>query len=315
MPALSDPRPSNRAERPRREIEVRKLSGRPPVRSSKRSGRPPARTTPSRYGGSPVPAQNTHGERLQRTLARAGLGSRRAVEDLIRQGRVRVGGEVASLGRRVDPWTDHITVDDIPIPVHPDLRYLALNKPAGVTTTARDPHAERTVAMLIPPGPRVFPVGRLDRPSEGLLLLTNDGDLAHRLQHPRFGVDREYLVEVKGIVPKRAVSQLLKGVDLADGPARALKARPTGRSRGRTSLAMVMREGRKREIRRMLGALGFPVLRLVRVRIGPVRLGSLPPGRTRTLTAQEVSELYRESRLSRARPGGRGTDSDSPSHS
>ena len=220
------------------------------------------------------------------------------------EGRVRIGDRVAELGNRVDPGRDRISVDGIPVAADPELRYFALNKPAGVTTTLRDPHAARTIAELLPDsGPRLVPVGRLDRESEGLLLLTNDGDLAHRLQHPRFGVEKEYLVEVDGDVPQRVARLLVHGVDLDDGLARALRARIVERKPGRTAVALVMGEGRKREIRKMLRAVGFRVRRLVRTRIGPVRLGRLPPGKLRPLGAEEVRDLYRVTGLGRARVG------------
>jgi 23S rRNA pseudouridine2605 synthase len=240
-------------------------------------------------------------ERLQRTLARAGVASRRGAEALIVAGRVRVNDGVAELGDRVDPKRDHITVDSVPIPADPELRYFALHKPAGVTTTLRDPHAERSLAELLPGGPRVVPVGRLDRESEGLLLLTNDGDLAHRLQHPRFGVEKEYLVEVEGDIPKPVLGRLTRGVELEDGVARAVRVGPVQRSRGRSSLPVVMAEGRKREVRRMLEAVGHPVTRLVRVRVGPVRLGRLPAGEHRPLAPEEITALYEATGLSRAR--------------
>jgi pseudouridine synthase len=243
--------------------------------------------------GSPPPI-TAEGERLQRVLARAGLGSRRSVEELIADGRVRVNGRVAELGNRVDPATDSITLDGIPVPTRPDLRTFALNKPRGVTSTLKDRHAERTVAELIPAGERgVVPVGRLDRDSEGLLLLTNDGDLAHRLQHPRFGVEKEYLVEVEGRPATRTLNRLIRGIDLEDGLARAKSARLAETRGDRSALALVMGEGRKREIRRMLAAVEHPVTRLVRVRIGPIRLGRLRPGEVRPLAVEEVIELYR----------------------
>jgi pseudouridine synthase len=247
-------------------------------------------------------ADDPQQERLQRTLARAGFGSRRSAEQLIAEGRVRINGRVAELGNRVDPRRDRVTVDEVPIPADPDLRYFALNKPAGVTTTLSDRHAKETLVSLLPPGPRVIPVGRLDRESEGLLLLTNDGDLAHRLQHPRFGVEREYLVEVDGQISKAAVARLTRGVRLDDGLARAVRAGGVRRVRGRSALAVVMAEGRKREVRRMLDAVGFPVRRLVRVRIGPVRMGDLRPGKTRPLSVDEITGLYRATGLQQARP-------------
>lgn len=220
------------------------------------------------------------------------MGSRRSTEDLIRDGRVRIGRKVARLGDRVDPTVDRVSVDGVPIPVDPDLRYLALNKPAGVTTTLRDPHAARSLAGFLPAGPRVFPVGRLDRESEGLLLLTNDGDLAFRLQHPRYGVEKEYLVEVPGAVSRSDERALAAGIELDDGLARPLRVGPVRRTSTRTAITIVMSEGRKREVRRMLAALGYSVSRLLRVRVGPVRLGKLAPGTARPLTRREVGDLY-----------------------
>ena len=262
--------------------------------------RPPTAQTPA------------EGERLQRALARAGFGSRRSCEELIREGRVRIGRRVAVLGDKVDPRTDRITVDGVPVSANPAARYLALNKPAGVTTTMGDRHARRTIAEFLPRGPRLFPVGRLDRESEGLLLLTNDGDLAHRLQHPRFGVEKEYLAEVEGKPRRATIRRLVAGVDLDDGPAHAVAARLVGAGSGRSAVRLVMVEGRNREVRRMLDAVGHHVTRLVRTRVGPVRLGSLKAGRTRALTADEVRALYEasakgESRKARgrSRTGGR----------
>jgi 23S rRNA pseudouridine2605 synthase len=247
----------------------------------------------------PRPAEE---ERLQKVLARAGLGSRRAAEDLIRAGRVAVGGRPASLGDRVRPGRDQVTVDGVPIPADPRLRYFALNKPAGVTTTMRDPHAARTLASFLPPGPRVFAVGRLDRDSEGLLLLTNDGALAYRIQHPSRGVEKEYLVEVDGSISADGVRRLRGGVDLEDGVARAIRVGRVERVRGRSSVGLVMSEGRKRVVRRMFAALGHPVRRLVRVRVGPIALGHLRPGEVRPLDPREVMELYRVTDLRRASP-------------
>jgi 23S rRNA pseudouridine2605 synthase len=244
-------------------------------------------------------------ERLQRALARAGFGSRRSVEALIRAGRVRIGARSAVLGDRVDPGRDRITVDGVPVAADPDLRYFAFNKPAGVTVTLHDPHAERSLERFLPPGPRVVPVGRLDRDSEGLLLFTNDGDLAHRLQHPSFGIEKEYLVEVEGVLSAPEVKQLVSGVSLEDGPAKALRVSGVQRGRGRSAANLVIAEGRKREVRRMLRAVGHTVRRLVRVRIGPVRLTDLPPGHSRPLTSDEVRDLYRVTGLPKASVRGR----------
>jgi 23S rRNA pseudouridine2605 synthase len=206
---------------------------------------------------------------------------------------VLVNGRTAELGDRVDPATDEVSVDGRRVSVDPALRYLVLHKPRGVTTTMRDPHAERDLTRLLPSGPRVFPVGRLDRDTEGLLVLTNDGDLAHRLAHPRFGVEKEYLAEVDGQPSNRRLAALRRGVELDDGVARAVEARTVGGSGRRAAVRVVMAEGRKREVRRMLDAVGLPVRRLVRTRVGPVRLGRLRPGETRELTPDEVRALYR----------------------
>ena len=245
----------------------------------------------------------SRGERLQKTLARVGFGSRRSVEDLIRQGRVRIDGRIAVLGDRVDPASDRITVDGALIPANPELRYFAFNKPRGVTTTLRDPHAERPITEFLPPGPRVFPVGRLDRDSEGLLLLMNDGELGSRLQHARFGVEKEYLVEVEGTLTEAAMRALTAGIDLEDGVARALRVHGLSRAGRRSSVFIVLAEGRKRQVRRMLGAIGFPVTRLVRVRIGPIKVAGLPPGELRPLAAREVAGLYSVTGLNEARIG------------
>lgn len=236
-------------------------------------------------------------ERLQRALARAGFGSRRSCEDLIVGGRVEVNGRVAELGDRVDPERDEVRVDGRRVAVDPALAYLAFHKPAGVTTTMRDPHAELDLRRFLPAAPRVFPVGRLDRETEGLLLLTNDGELAHRLAHPRHEVEKEYLAEVDGTPTDRRIGRLKRGVELEDGVARALEARSVGRAGGRAAVRVVMTEGRKREVRRMLDAVGLPVRRLVRTRVGPVRLGRMKPGEIRELAPEEVRGLYRAARL------------------
>jgi 23S rRNA pseudouridine2605 synthase len=228
------------------------------------------------------------GERLQKVLARAGLGSRRACEDLVAEGRVRVDGEVATLGRRVDVNTDRVTVDGTPVPVRPELVYYLVNKPVGVVSTVSDPHGRPTVVDLVPPEPRVFPVGRLDAATEGLIVCTNDGDLALHLTHPRFGVDKEYLAEVQGSPSPQAVRRLREGVDLDDGrtaPARVSRFAANG-------LRVVIHEGRNRQVRRMCEAVGHPVVRLVRTRIGPVADRRLAPGEWRQLTAGEVRALY-----------------------
>lgn len=230
-------------------------------------------------------------ERLQKALARAGLGSRRACEDLIRDGRVTVDGRVATLGNRVDLARSLVAVDGVRVPLDPELRYFVLNKPRGVVTTARDPQRRPDVSQFYPPGPRVFPVGRLDRETEGLLLLTNDGELANRVMHPRYGVEKEYLAEVEGDPSRQALNRLTRGVQLEEGVAKARSARAVASAGDRAAVEVVMTEGRKREVRRMLEAVGLPVQRLVRVRVGPVRLGRLRPGEVREVRPEELRAL------------------------
>jgi 23S rRNA pseudouridine2605 synthase len=227
------------------------------------------------------------GERLQKLLAAAGFGSRRVCEDLIAEGRVTVDGQVAVLGRRVDPVSAHVEVDGVAVSVRPGLVYYLLNKPPGVVSTADDPHGRPTVVGLVPGEPRVYPVGRLDLDTEGLLLLTNDGDLTHRLTHPSFGVEKEYLAHVRGHPGRNALRHLRDGVDLDDGPtapARVSLLAPD-------LVRLVIHEGRNRQVRRMCEAVGHPVTRLVRTRIGPVTDHTLPPGAWRHLRQDEVRGL------------------------
>jgi 23S rRNA pseudouridine2605 synthase len=234
-------------------------------------------------------AAATEGVRLQKVLARAGLGSRRACEELIAGGRVTVNGQPADLGRRVDPERDRVAVDGVPVSVVEGLVYYLLNKPTGVVTTASDPQGRATVVDLLPNEPRVFPVGRLDAATEGLLLLTNDGELAHRLSHPAHGVEKEYLAVVEGRPSAGAVRRLREGVELDDGitaPARVSLLPPS-------TLRITIHEGRNRQVRRMCDAVGHPVLRLVRTRIGPLADRSLRPGRWRPLSVAEVRALER----------------------
>ena len=233
------------------------------------------------------PATLHPGERLQKVLARTGLGSRRVCEDLIADGRVTVNGEVPVLGRRVDADTDVIELDGVPLPVRPGLVHDLVNKPVGVVSTAEDTHDRPTVVSLVPAEPRVYPVGRLDMDSEGLIIVTNDGELTHRLTHPSFGVPKEYLVQVDGEPSAGDVRALREGVELDDGrtaPARVAVVAPS-------LLRMVIHEGRNRQIRRMCDVVGHPVVRLVRTRIGPLADPSLTPGSYRPLTFDEVRGL------------------------
>jgi 23S rRNA pseudouridine2605 synthase len=229
---------------------------------------------------------------LQKVLARAGIGSRRACEAVIAAGRVRVDGEVAMLGRRVDVEGARITIDGVPVVVATDLVHWLLNKPTGYVTTAHDPQGRPTVLDLVPAEPRVFPVGRLDRDTEGLIVMTNDGDLAQLLAHPRYGVEKEYLAEVEGIPSPAALRMLREGVELDDGPTQPARVQLVQRRSDRSALSITIHEGRKRQVRRMCDAIGHPVARLVRVRVGPVSDRRLPPGDWRELTPAEVRALY-----------------------
>jgi 23S rRNA pseudouridine2605 synthase len=241
-----------------------------------------------------MPSTETNADRLQKVLAAAGVGSRRACEELIAAGRVTVDGRRAHLGDKVDPATAVIHVDGERIVTDAAVVYLAMNKPRGVVSTMADEHGRAALSDYLREGDqRVFHVGRLDADSEGLLLLTNDGTLAHRLMHPSFGVAKTYLCEIPGPVPRALGRQLLAGVELDDGPARVDEYRLVDAVGRKALIEIVIHEGRKHIVRRMLDELGHPVSRLVRTAIGPVRLGDLKPGRTRRLTNAEIAGLFR----------------------
>ena len=235
-------------------------------------------------------------ERLQRILARAGLGSRRACEQLLREGRVRLNGEAAALGQKANWPEDRIEVDGRPLSLSVHRSYIALNKPRGVVSTLRPQRGQRGILDLVNHSGRLFPVGRLDADSEGLILLTDDGDLAQRLTHPRYGHEKGYRVLVASQPTGGQLDAWRRGVVMPDGrrsaPAQVRVERGTT---GGTWLRVILREGRKRQIRETGAALGLPVERIVRVRIGTLRLGSLKPGQHRALSAQEVRELKVES--------------------
>ncbi len=249
---------------------------------SPRSRRTPRRTEPPRR------------ERLQKVLAAAGVASRRACEDLIRNGRVRVNGAIVrELGTRADPTRDRIAVDGKRITRPRRSTYYVIYKPRGVVTTTRDPHAKRTVLDLVPRRSRLFPVGRLDAASEGLLLLTNDGSTAQRLLHPSFEVPRTYRVSVDGQVAADSLRRLTRGMSI-DGHEVALQsAELLEREATRSVLELILVEGRHRQIRQMMKALGHPVRRLVRVSFGPLRLRGLRSGEWRPLRPQEQLALER----------------------
>ncbi|MDG2114808.1 MAG: pseudouridine synthase [Actinomycetota bacterium] len=226
-------------------------------------------------------------ERLQKIMARAGLASRRVCEDMITAGRVSLNGEVATLGDRA-VVTDRIEVDGVPLLRDPSLVHYLLHKPAGVVSTADDPQGRPIVVDLVPDERRVFPVGRLDTDTEGLILLTNNGELTHLLTHPSFGVPKEYLAHVEGVPSRAAVRMLREGVELDDGmTAPAEVSMPQD-----GMLRLTIHEGRNRQIRRMCEAVGHPVVRLVRVRIGPIVDPKLAAGEWRELDDDEVRSLY-----------------------
>jgi 23S rRNA pseudouridine2605 synthase len=251
-------------------------------------------------------AAHPEGERLQKVIAAAGVASRRTAEEMIADGRVTVDGEVVSrMGTRVHPTTAVIHVDGERLVLDPGLVHLALNKPPGVITAMSDDRGRRTVGDLVAEMPdelfaeapegartRVFHVGRLDAESEGLLLLTNDGDLTHRLTHPSFGLEKTYLAEVPGPVRPATLRRLKTGVPIDGRPVTVHKARVVQAVARRALVEVVVHEGRKHVVRRLLAEVGHPVARLVRTRIGPIPLDPLPPGKARRLTRKEVGGLY-----------------------
>lgn len=244
--------------------------------------------------------------RVQKALADAGVASRRAADSLVVEGRVTVNGETAVTGQRVDPAVDALAVDGRPIVPAGRRTYLVMNKPAGVTSTVSDRHAASTVLDLVPdgvrrPGSRLYPVGRLDKDSEGLILLTDDGDWAQHLLHPRYGMEREYAVGLRRWIDEEQGRALVEGVELEEGVATLVDLRPATsveaarvqdpRGPELTWYRAVLTQGWKRQLRRMFAAVGAPVERLVRVRVGTLRLESLAPGEVRTLTAAERERL------------------------
>ncbi len=225
-------------------------------------------------------------------IGRSGYVSRRHAEILVAKGRVTVDGEPAHLGQKVDPAIARVEIDGVPLPIAPDLAYYAVYKPVGTVSTADDPQGRPTIVELVPEGPRVYPAGRLDADSEGLMVLTNDGDLTLRITHPSFGIHKTYVVLVGGVVEPMTIRRLTNGVDLDDGRAAAVAARIVDRSRDTSLVEVTMGEGRKRIVRRMFDAIGHPVQRLVRTSIGPLRDTSLSPGQCRPLTIEEIRALY-----------------------
>jgi 23S rRNA pseudouridine2605 synthase len=284
--------------------------------SADRDRKPQASPAAARSEAKSSEARRARPERLQKLIAAAGIASRRAAEELVSAGRVTVNGRIAELGERADLMTDDVRVDGKRLA--PEAReYWLLNKPTGVITTLSDPHSgdRRTVHDLMPDearGARLFPVGRLDVGSEGLVLMTNDGELAHALLHPSREVDKEYRVRVRGRIDARTLERLREGIELDDGPMRPahVSGAQYDAERGESELVLILREGRKREIRRAMDALGHRVVRLVRERMGPLVLARLPLGEARRLGPREVAELIafaraREPATARETPGAR----------
>jgi len=261
----------------------------------KRPGRPsgPARRRPAPPAQPPSDVHDPQGVRLQKILAQAGLGSRRACEELILAGRVEVDGQrVTELGVRIDPARSVVHVDGMRVQVDTTRVYLMLNKPRGVVSTMSDPEGRPCLGDYVADREaRLFHVGRLDTETEGLILLTNDGELANRLTHPSHGVLKTYLAEIEGQVPRDLGRRLRAGIDLEDGPVTVDSFRVVDAQPGRALVEVVLHEGRKHVVRRMLEAAGHPVLGLVRTQIGNVRLGDLRTGRTRVLNRVELGEL------------------------
>ncbi|MGO1318576.1 MAG: pseudouridine synthase [Cellulomonadaceae bacterium] len=233
------------------------------------------------------------GVRLQKVLATAGLGSRRACERLIEDGRVEVDGQIVTeLGVRVDPATAVVHVDGMRLQLDTDKITIVVNKPVGVVSTMDDPEGRPSLRDYVKDrSERLFHVGRLDTDSEGVILLTNDGELANRLAHPGYGIAKTYLVQVNGKLGARVGSELLHGVELDDGPAKLDRFHVVDSTHQATLVEVVLHEGRNRIVRRMFAAAGHPVVRLVRTQVGPIKLGDLPPGRHRVLGQVELGTL------------------------
>jgi len=229
--------------------------------------------------------------RAQKAIANSGLMSRRSAEEAIAAGRVAVDGQTIGLGDRVDVSAQVLTIDGVPIPLNPELETHLVYKPVGVISTASDPQGRSVVIDLVRSDHRLYPVGRLDSESEGLILLTNDGELANRGTHPRYGITKKYVALVAGRPTAAEIRRLTSGVTLSDGAARALSARIVSQSQDETMVELVLGEGRNREVRRMFEAIGHEVVRLVRTAIGPISDSSLKPGGSRLLSITEINRL------------------------
>lgn len=236
------------------------------------------------------------GVRLQKVLATAGFGSRRACEELIRRGRVLVNGETATLGMRIDPQSAVLHVNDLRVQLDDTRITLAVNKPRGMLSAMSDERRGRpTLGDLVADRPeRLFHVGRLDAETEGLILMTNDGDLGHRLAHPSFEVPKTYFATVQGRMKRQVAARVLTGIELEDGPVQVHEFRIVGTHADQTQVELVIHEGRNHIVRRLLAEVGHPVTRLVRTSLGSIRLGNLKPGSYREITGTELGQLMRE---------------------
>lgn len=292
-PSGSRRRGGSGSSRPRSQGAGRGSGG----RGRRSAPRSQPRATPSRPGRGepPVDVHDPDGIRLQKLLASAGVGSRRACEDLIAAGRVEVDGHVVTtLGVRIDPTRHVVHVDGVRVTLDESRVYLAFNKPLGVVTTMHDDLGRVSIGDYVGNRKeRLFHVGRLDADTEGLLLLTNDGELANRLQHPRYGVLKTYVAQIPGPVPRDLGRRLREGIELDDGPVAVHSFRIIDHQPGRALVEVVLHEGRKHIVRRLLEAVGHPVETLARTQVGPVRLGEVRQGRTRVLTRAEVDALYK----------------------
>jgi 23S rRNA pseudouridine2605 synthase len=257
---------------------------------------PAASRRSSRHLGRPTQGVTIPGVRLNRYLAQCGVASRRAAEEQIARGFVSINGDIVRKLATIVHAGDRVEVKGNAVAPPLEATYLLLNKPSGVVTTMRDPEGRRTVADLLPDSRRVVPVGRLDYATTGVLLLTDDGELAHRLLHPRYGVDKTYRATIAGRLSPADVGRLSEGISLGDFRASGAQVRVVARQRDRSIVDVTIHEGQNRQVRRMFEALGHPVLALTRTRFGPLRLGGLPAGHVRSLTGRERAALERHRR-------------------